>query len=86
MSHLSAALAHCLPELILAAGILVLVLFGALRGKESGGPVTEIAAGLLGLAIVMTIAVAHGGMATAVNRPEGGASVRLVLPKSIVDA
>ena len=53
MSHLSAALAHCLPELILAAGILVLVLFGALRGKESGGPVTEIAAGLLGLAIVI---------------------------------
>jgi NADH-quinone oxidoreductase subunit N len=29
------------------------VLFGALRGKESGGPVTEIAAGLLGLAIVI---------------------------------
>ena len=53
MSHLSAALAHCLPELILAAGILVLVLFGALRGKESGGPVTEIAAALLGLAIVI---------------------------------
>ena len=53
MSHLSAALAHCLPELILATGILVLVLFGALRGKESGGPVTEIAAGLLGLAIVI---------------------------------
>ncbi len=53
MSHLSAALAHCLPELVLAAGILVLVLFGALRGKESGGPVTEIAAGLLGLAIVI---------------------------------
>ena len=53
MSHLSAALAHCLPELVLAAGILVLVLFGALRGKELGGPVTEIAAGLLGLAIVI---------------------------------
>jgi NADH-quinone oxidoreductase subunit N len=53
MSHLSAALAHCLPELILAVGILVLVLFGALRGKESGGPVTEIAAGLLGFAIVI---------------------------------
>jgi len=37
-----------LPELILAAGILVLVLFGALRGKESGGPVTEIATGYSG--------------------------------------
>jgi len=40
----------------------------------------------LGLAIVMTIAVAHGGTATAVNRPEGGASVRLVLPNAIAQA
>jgi NADH-quinone oxidoreductase subunit N len=63
MSHLSAALAHCLPEFILAAGILVLVLFGALRGKESGGPVTEIAIGLLGLAIVTILL---GGKTTAV--------------------
>ncbi|HUZ91388.1 MAG TPA: NADH-quinone oxidoreductase subunit NuoN [Methylocella sp.] len=63
MSHLSAALAHCLPEFILAAGILVLVLLGALRGKESGGPVTEIAVGLLGLAIVTILL---GGKTTAV--------------------
>ncbi len=55
MSHFSTALAHCLPELILAAGVLVLVLFGALRGKESDGPVTEIAVGLLGLAIVVIL-------------------------------
>ncbi len=49
------ALAHCLPELILAAGILVLVLFGAFRGKEPDGLVTEIAAGLLGVAIVVIL-------------------------------
>lgn len=67
MLHLSTALAHCLPELILAAGVLVLVFFGALRGKESDGPVTEIAVGLLGLAIVVillsskTTAVVFGG-------------------------
>ncbi len=34
----------------------------------------------LGLAIVATVAEAHGGTAAAVNRPEGGADVRLVLP------
>ena len=48
MASLSLSLAHCLPELILAAGVLVLVLLGAVRGKESDGLVTEIAAGLLG--------------------------------------
>jgi len=63
MSHLSAALAHCLPELILAFGILVLVLLGALRGKETGGLVTEIAIGLLGLAIVV---IFLGGKGTAI--------------------
>lgn len=55
MSHLSAALAHCLPELILAAGVLVLVLLGAIRAKESDGLVTEIAAGLLGAAILVIL-------------------------------
>jgi NADH-quinone oxidoreductase subunit N len=63
MSHLSASLAHSLPEFILAAGILVLVLLGALRGKESGGLVTEFAAGLLGAAIVVILL---GGKTTAV--------------------
>ncbi len=48
------------------------------RSRDEGG------AGL-GLAIVRTIAVAHGGTATAGNRPEGGASVRVVLPGSVVD-
>ena len=34
----------------------------------------------LGLAIVRAIAVAHGGVATAANKPDGGAVVRLRLP------
>jgi two-component system, OmpR family, sensor kinase len=36
----------------------------------------------LGLAIVATVAAAHGGSAEAVNRPRGGADVRLVIPLS----
>jgi signal transduction histidine kinase len=36
----------------------------------------------LGLAIVATVAEAHGGGATAGNRPEGGADVRLFVPFS----
>ena len=63
MSHLSLALAHCLPEVILAAGTLFLVLLGALRRKEADGLVTEIAAGLLGAAIVVILL---GGKTTAV--------------------
>src|SRR6202022_4114759 len=55
MASLSLSLAHCLPELILAAGVLALVLLGAIRGKESDGLVTEIAAGLLGAAIVVIL-------------------------------
>jgi signal transduction histidine kinase len=37
----------------------------------------------LGLAIVATVARAHGGSAHAVNRPEGGADVWLVIPFSL---
>ncbi|QBR72012.1 NADH-quinone oxidoreductase subunit NuoN [Beijerinckiaceae bacterium] len=55
MAPFSSALAHCLPEAILATGILFLVLFGAIRGKDSDGPITEIAVGLLGLAIVVIL-------------------------------
>jgi signal transduction histidine kinase len=36
----------------------------------------------LGLAIVATVAEAHGGVAHAVNRPDGGADVWLVIPLS----
>ena len=43
------------------------------RARSEGG------AGL-GLAIVAAIALAHGGRATARNRPEGGAVVRLEIP------
>jgi len=55
MSHLPASLAHSLPELILAAGILVLILVGALRGKDSSVLVTEGAAGLLAVAILVIL-------------------------------
>ncbi len=55
MAPLSSALAHCLPEVILMAGILFLVLFGAIRGRDSDGPVTEIAVGLLGVAIAVIL-------------------------------
>ncbi|VTZ21028.1 NADH-quinone oxidoreductase subunit N [Methylocella tundrae] len=55
MAPLSFALAHTLPELILAVGVLVLVLIGAIRGKDSDGPVTEIAVGLLGAAILVIL-------------------------------
>ncbi len=53
MSPLSSAFAHCLPELILALGAVGLVLFGALRGKDSDRLVTELAAGLLAVAILV---------------------------------
>ncbi len=46
------------------------------RSRDAGG------AGL-GLAIVRAIAAAHGGTATAANRPEGGAVVRLCLPGAV---
>jgi NADH-quinone oxidoreductase subunit N len=45
-----------LPELIVAAGALVLVLLGALRGERSAWLVTEIAVGLLGVALVVVFA------------------------------
>ena len=52
-------ISHALPELILAVGALFLLLFGAVRGKESDGPVTEIAVGVLGLAIVVIALDTH---------------------------
>jgi NADH-quinone oxidoreductase subunit N len=63
MAPLSFALAHSLPEVILAVGVLLLVLMGAIRGKDSDGPMTEIAVGLLGAAI---LAILLGGKTTAV--------------------
>jgi|SRR5579875_75472 NADH-quinone oxidoreductase subunit N len=63
MSHLPLALAHSLPELVLAVGILFLVLLGAIRSKDTSGPVTEIAAALLGVAILIILL---GGKSTAI--------------------
>jgi NADH-quinone oxidoreductase subunit N len=55
MEPLSFALAHCLPQVLLTVGVLALVLFGAIRGKVSDGPVTEIAVGLLAAAILVIV-------------------------------
>ena len=52
---MSLNIAHSLPELLLAVGALFLLLFGAIRGKESDGPATEIAVGVIGLAIVVLL-------------------------------
>ena len=55
MSPMSLNIAHSLPELILAIGALALILFGAIRGKESDGPLTEIAVGVLGVALLVIL-------------------------------
>ena len=55
MEPLSFALAHCLPQVLLTIGVLALLLFGAIRGKASDGPVTEIAVGLLAGAILVIV-------------------------------
>jgi NADH-quinone oxidoreductase subunit N len=50
MMSLNAALGHALPELVIAVGVLALVLYGAIRGRDDDGPMSEIAVGVLGLA------------------------------------
>ncbi len=55
MAPLSIALAHTLPEFILAVGVLVLLSLGAIRGKDSDGPITEIAVALIGAAILVIL-------------------------------
>src|SRR3954466_8071352 len=54
MSSFSFVLAHAFPEFLLAVGTLVLIMVGAIRGERSGWLVTELAGGLLALAIVAT--------------------------------
>jgi signal transduction histidine kinase len=53
--------------------------FERFRRPDSGRSRDDGGAGL-GLAIVQAIVIAHGGTATASNRPEGGAVIRLHLP------
>jgi NADH-quinone oxidoreductase subunit N len=55
MTSFSFVLAHSLPEAILALGALALVLIGALRGKPRDTLSTEIAVGVLGLAILVIL-------------------------------
>ena len=55
MNPLSFALAHALPELILAVGALVLLLVGAVRSNDSGNLVTGVAVGVLSLAVVVLL-------------------------------
>ena len=49
-----------LPEIILASGVLILVLVGALRGERSTEAVTGGALALLALAIVMVLMLPSG--------------------------
>ncbi len=56
--------------------------FERFRRPDSGRARADGGAGL-GLAIVSAIARAHGGRATAANRPGGGATVTLELPGAI---
>jgi signal transduction histidine kinase len=57
--------------------------FERFRRPDSGRSRDDGGAGL-GLAIAAAVAAAHGGVATAANRPDGGAVVRLHLPGVIV--
>jgi NADH-quinone oxidoreductase subunit N len=61
MIPLNFALAHSLPEFVLAIGALALILAGAIRGESSDRLITEIAIGVLGLGIVILL----GGKGTA---------------------
>lgn len=52
MNSIATELAHALPEVILAIGAVFLLLFGAFRGEESAGKTSDIAAGILGAALL----------------------------------
>ncbi len=61
--HLTAiSLPVVLPQAVLAAGLLMLVLYGAIRGERSYNLVTEISVALLGLVFILVVAK---------NRPMG---------------
>ncbi|HLH11298.1 MAG TPA: NADH-quinone oxidoreductase subunit NuoN [Methylovirgula sp.] len=55
MIHLNVTLAHSLPELALVIGALALILAGAIRGRPQDRLITEIAVGVLGLAILLAL-------------------------------
>ncbi len=63
MNALPFTIAHALPEIILAVGALLLVLIGAIRGRDSDGPMTELAIGLIGLAILAILLSTKTGTA-----------------------
>ncbi|MCB8820678.1 NADH-quinone oxidoreductase subunit NuoN [Microvirga rosea] len=58
------ALGPALPEIILAAGALILVLFGAFRGERSAGAMNGVALVLLALAFVALLMLPSGRMET----------------------
>ena len=62
MHETAISLPVILPEAVLAAGTLGLVLYGALRGERGSALVNEIAVGLLGLVFILMVAE---------NRPMG---------------
>ena len=52
MNSLSFALAHTLPELILAGGALVLLMMGVYKGTKGDGIISELAIAILGVAFL----------------------------------
>ncbi len=59
MNLITLELAHALPEFILAAGAIALVLIGAFRGKDGDGPMSELAVALLAAAILAIVLGGH---------------------------
>ena len=53
-----------LPEIVLAAGAMILLMIGAWRGQESRGAVTALAIGLLILAGILECMLPHGKLTT----------------------
>jgi NADH-quinone oxidoreductase subunit N len=55
MMSFSTQLAHFLPEVMLAAGVMLLIIVGVWRSSRAFATVSELAIALLGLAIVATV-------------------------------
>ena len=54
---------------MLAVGALVLLLFGAWRGEAADGPMSELAIGVLGLALIVVLLCQIGRMASSSTAP-----------------